>query len=58
VSFSASTAIVIAAGSASYAMILVAPTNSFAPPFAHFGYRLAPDKAAEFGKEAPIMADG
>ena len=27
-------------------------TNSFAP-FAHFGYRLASGKAAEFGKEAP-----
>ena len=33
-------------------------TNSFAPPFAYFGYRLAPDKAAEFGKEGPIVPDG
>ena len=35
----------------------VATTNTFAPPFAHFRYRLAPDKAAEFGKESPIVAD-
>jgi hypothetical protein len=33
-------------------------TNSFVPPFAYFGYGLAPDKAAEFGKEAPIVAGG
>ena len=33
-------------------------TNSFAPPFAHFGCRLAPDQAAELGKEAPIVAGG
>ena len=38
-------------------MILSDATNSFAP-FAHFGYRLASDKAAEFGKEAPVVADG
>ena len=32
-------------------------TNSFAPQFAHFGYRLATDKTAELRKKAPLTTD-
>jgi hypothetical protein len=35
----------------------VAATNSFAPQFAHFGYRLATDKAAELGDETSLTSD-
>jgi hypothetical protein len=35
----------------------IVATNSFSSPLAHFGYRLASDKAAEFRTEATVPAD-
>ena len=59
VSFSSSTAFVIAAGSGSDAMILeISAANSSSTPSTHFSYGLASDEATELGDEATVVADG